>query len=125
MKIFAILLLLNQVFSLSCSQKTTRQEWRQLSRRQQSDYLAAITQLKNRPESAGNNFESWNYDQFAKLHYRLRDSNHGLRPFFPWHRLFTFYFEKALRSIDPSVSLPWWDWAAGKSCISLVRFDLK
>ena len=116
MKRLSICVLLSQLFfqvqSLTCTKKTSRTEWRQLSRGQQLNYLAAINAIKNRPASPGNNFESWNYDQFAKLHYSLKDNNHGLRTFFPWHRLFTFYFEKALQSVDPSVTLPWWDWAA-------------
>ena len=28
----------------------------------------------------------------------------------PWHRHFIFEYEKELRSINPKVSLPYWDW---------------
>jgi tyrosinase len=30
--------------------------------------------------------------------------------FLPWHRAYLYYFELAMRSRVPSVSLPWWDW---------------
>lgn len=42
---------------------------------------------------------------FSSIH---RDSNaHGSPIFLPWHRLFLLEFEDALRSIDPSVAVPY------------------
>jgi tyrosinase len=34
--------------------------------------------------------------------------------FLPWHRAYLYYFELALQDIDPSVTLPWWDWATSE-----------
>jgi tyrosinase len=37
---------------------------------------------------------------------------HNGPAFFPWHRQYILQFEKDLQSIDPSVTLPYWDWTA-------------
>jgi hypothetical protein len=35
--------------------------------------------------------------------------------FLPWHRTYLSKFEKALQAIDPTVSLPFWDWTSADS----------
>lgn len=37
---------------------------------------------------------------------------HHLPLFPPWHRAYLYYFEQALREVEPTVALPWWDWTA-------------
>lgn len=51
----------------------------------------------------------WNYDQFVQVHWDNMGTSHGVPLFLPWHREFTWGFEQALKSIDPSVNLPYWD----------------
>ena len=34
----------------------------------------------------------------------------GYRRFLPWHRAYLILFERGIRSIDRSLSLPYWDW---------------
>jgi tyrosinase len=36
----------------------------------------------------------------------------GYRRFLPWHRAYLIQFERALRSVDPDLSIPYWDWNA-------------
>ena len=31
--------------------------------------------------------------------------------FLPWHRAYLYFFELTLKDLEPTVSLPWWDWA--------------
>ena len=55
------------------------------------------------------------YDTFVLWH---RDAfgcalmaTHGGPAFFPWHRQFLLLFEEQLRLIEPTVTVPYWDWA--------------
>jgi tyrosinase len=86
-----------------------RKEWRTLTPAEQRKVLNAITGLKNKAAGTGNPV-NWNYDQFAKVHWDFQVANHNTTAFFPWHRVYVNTFEKALQTIDPSVSLPYWDW---------------
>lgn len=38
---------------------------------------------------------------------------HGAPGFLTWHRAYMYYFERALRCIDSSITLPFWDWSSG------------
>ena len=37
------------------------------------------------------------------------------RRFLPWHRAYLISFERALRRINPALSIPYWDWLADQS----------
>ena len=56
-------------------------------------------------------------------HY-VSDGDGGLRTahmaptFLPWHRRFVLELEKALRRIDDSVSVPYWDWTRDRTTTS-------
>ena len=30
----------------------------------------------------------------------------------PWHRAYLYFFELSLKDLEPTVSLPWWDWTS-------------
>lgn len=38
------------------------------------------------------------------------DGAHESSLFLPWHREFVYRFEQALRSVNPDVTIPYWDW---------------
>lgn len=38
---------------------------------------------------------------------------HGAPGFLTWHRAYMYYFERALRCIDSSITLPFWNWSSG------------
>ncbi|WP_405872625.1 MULTISPECIES: tyrosinase family protein [unclassified Streptomyces] len=63
------------------------------------------------------------YDEFVRLHiaYYTSDGEDGLRSahmgpsFLPWHRRFLLDLERALQRVDPSVTVPYWDWTRDRS----------
>jgi tyrosinase len=95
--------------SLVASQCQVRREWRQLSTTQQRNYLTAVQTLKDRPDGPEGEPAAWNQVQFAQAHIKYYAANHDKKAFFPWHRLFIQAYENALRSIDSSITLPYWD----------------
>jgi tyrosinase len=66
------------------------------------------------------------YDEFVRTHieYYTADGEDGLRAahmtpsFLPWHRQFLLELEKALRRVDSSVSVPYWDWTRNRTATS-------
>jgi tyrosinase len=81
---------------------------RNLTSSQRARFVDAVIELKR----------MGNYDKYVITHsqYFAADGENGLRvahmapTFFPWHRRFLLDFERELRMIDPSVSIPYWDW---------------
>src|SRR2546430_12048936 len=63
------------------------------------------------------------YDAFVTTHnqFIMNDSDNGERvghrspSFLPWHRRFLIEFEGALQSVNPSVTLPYWDWTTDRT----------
>jgi tyrosinase len=56
------------------------------------------------------------YDRYVQWHSQSMQmmSAHMGPAFLPWHRSFILLFERDLQSTsgDPSLALPYWDWAA-------------
>ncbi len=51
------------------------------------------------------------YEYFANWHgVTLGYCRHHEDLFLPWHRAYLYYFELALREVEPTLALPWWDW---------------
>ncbi|MGH2837005.1 MAG: tyrosinase family protein, partial [Thermoleophilaceae bacterium] len=83
-----------------------RRDARDLTPQQWSAFVAAVQAMQQRPNTAPSIF-----DRLAKLHTTMSASVHGTALFFAWHRRFLKDFENKLRAIDPTVSLPYWNWA--------------
>lgn len=52
-------------------------------------------------------------DGFVHATHRMHGQMYGpigLRRFLPWHRAYLIAFERELRKIDSSLSVPYWDW---------------
>ncbi|KAK3083189.1 hypothetical protein FSP39_016368 [Pinctada imbricata] len=50
------------------------------------------------------------YDEIAAYHSAaIASSAHGGPAFLPWHRVYLLILENALRRIDPSVTIPYWN----------------
>lgn len=48
--------------------------------------------------------------QFVEVHGQAIHHMHHTLRFLPWHRVFLVRLERALRSVHPDVSIPYWDW---------------
>jgi Common central domain of tyrosinase len=110
--------LLASIVFAACDNIETRLEWRQLSSQQQEAYLAAVTQLYNKPNTSEDP-EDWNSSQYGQYHFDTYNENHSVRnqtfrpTLLPWHRVFIHRYEAALKKINPDVILPYWDWTIG------------
>ncbi len=45
---------------------------------------------------------------WGRLHGNL--CQHGWEEFLTWHRAYLYFFEQQLQDVDPTVTLPYWDW---------------
>ncbi|KAJ3319313.1 hypothetical protein HDV06_006421 [Boothiomyces sp. JEL0866] len=119
MKYFAVTAAFSISSILACSPGPIRKEWRELSSSQQTAFIAAVNKLNQRKDNTDDDStdpKTWSYAHFAIVHarYQLPNHNQGKTespPFFPWHRIFLHYYEMALQSIDPSITLPYWDFS--------------
>jgi len=94
----------------------TRRNQRNLTSSQRTQFVKALLGLKR----------TGGYDKYVSLHMRYFDADGetGLRvahmtpTFFPWHRQFLLHFERELRTVDPDVTIPYWDWTVDRSATS-------
>lgn len=56
--------------------------------------------------------DNGDYDGYVEQHRGAMGHGHGGPAFFPWHREYVRRFEEDLQAIDPSVSVPYWDWTS-------------
>ncbi|MGW7495594.1 tyrosinase family protein [Streptomyces luteogriseus] len=94
----------------------TRKDVSTLTSAEKRRFVKAMLEVKRRGE----------YDEFVRTHieYYTSDGEDGLRTahmapsFLPWHRQFLLDLEKALRRVDASVSVPYWDWTRDRTTTS-------
>ncbi|MBD2726563.1 tyrosinase family protein [Nostoc sp. FACHB-892] len=78
------------------------------------------------------------YDQFVAIHIgatrlihnhkghsnaSVEELAHENAAFFPWHREYIRRFEQALQAVDPTVTLPYWDWTDAKALDVIFNDD--
>ncbi|AYN41293.1 tyrosinase family protein [Streptomyces dangxiongensis] len=88
-----------------------------LTRTERRRFVDALLELKRRGE----------YDEFVRVHidFYTTDGDDGLRSahmapsFLPWHRRFLLELERALRRVDSSVTVPYWDWTRDRTTTSV------
>ncbi len=91
-------------------------------------YLATLERMRPQDGSADM------IQYFEGVHREAGPRSHKGPSFLPWHRAFLLHFERQLQAIDPSVSLPYWDWTSdvsqvlagdflGDSTQEVVEFD--
>ncbi|GGW36942.1 tyrosinase [Streptomyces lucensis JCM 4490] len=94
-----------------------RKNVRTLTAGERRRFVDALLTVKRRGE----------YDEFVRLHidYYTADGEDGLRAahmapsFLPWHRRFLLELERALRRVDSSVTVPYWDWTRDRTTASV------
>jgi tyrosinase len=75
---------------------------------QKAAYVGAVNTLN----------ASGEYGKLAAFHGEAVHDMHGgmgqwgIQRFLVWHRIYLCEFEKLLRTVDPSITLPYWDWTA-------------
>jgi tyrosinase len=97
-------------------------------------FVNAIVTLKNTFEITDNGQRISIYDQFVATHYATRDAQGRIGPdgnplvnpahtgnaFGPWHRVFLYEFEKALQTVNPNVTIPYWDWTNNANTFNTI-----
>ncbi|RSS39477.1 tyrosinase MelC2 [Streptomyces sp. WAC08241] len=92
---------------------TVRKNQATLTADEKRRFVDALLELKR----------SGRYDAFVTTHnaFIMGDTDDGDRvghrspSFLPWHRRFLLEFEAALKSVDATVTLPYWDWTADRT----------
>jgi tyrosinase len=93
-----------------------------LSKDEINAFVYAVQQLKQTYED-GSSIDV--YDEFVQLHQDAMQ-NHAIHDgtvFFPWHREFLDLFERYLQTIDPTVTIPYWDWTVDNQTTSSLWSD--
>ncbi|KAH9246674.1 hypothetical protein BASA81_015769 [Batrachochytrium salamandrivorans] len=81
-----------------CAQPLVRREWRELTPRQQTDYINAVICLKMSPSRLPRTIRSPSrFDDVAYTHSQALGVAHSSAAFLPWHRAFLSAYENALR----------------------------
>jgi tyrosinase len=82
-------------------------------------FRAAIAQMKSL-DAFPQDERSFAY--WARIH--ANQCQHGWEQFLTWHRAYLYGFEKRLQDIDPSVTLPYWDWSADAQNVQASLDDM-
>ncbi len=102
-----------------------RRNAKELSAAEKRAFTDAVLALKATPSSWDSTLST--YDQFVVWHREAFAcdvmSAHMGSAFFPWHRQFLLLFEEQLRVVDPSVTIPYWDWTVDRETDSYLWQD--
>ncbi|KAJ3140847.1 hypothetical protein HK101_003459, partial [Irineochytrium annulatum] len=111
--------------SCTAAQTRIRMEWRDMTPAQQQAFINALNKVRSggstmKTPSAYHDLVQIHTNDASKIHSAVRNPRwqpiitHAYRNqplFFPWHRKMLSRLEDLLRSYDPTVTLPYWDWS--------------
>ena len=80
-------------------------------------FIAATRALQARP---GGPSTLSRYDQLVAQATAAARRVNGFPQMFAWNRYYLREFERALQSVDPAVTVPYWDWTVGNSSPELT-----
>jgi tyrosinase len=102
-----------------------RKNHRDLSQAEKAAFVGAVLALKNNVDSVLHPGAQKRYDDFVEIHKNamtgpamFEPMPHGTSLFYPWHRILLRQFELELQKMDPTVTIPYWDWDTSKSPFS-------
>lgn len=102
-----------------------RKNAKNLTSEEKKAFVDAVLALKAKPSPWDANYSA--YDQFVFWHLDAFECDnmaaHMGPAFLPWHRGYLWLFEQQLREIDPSVSVPYWDWTVDQELDSYLWQD--
>jgi tyrosinase len=103
----------------SANAATVRKDASTLTDQERADFVNAVLALKNKYED-GSTISV--YDEFVLLHQAaMTDHDIHVGPaFFPWHRELLDLFERELQTINPQVTIPYWNWAVDNQTTSKI-----
>ncbi|KNF02308.1 hypothetical protein PSTG_04515 [Puccinia striiformis f. sp. tritici PST-78] len=95
----------------TCKSIRVRKEWRALSHAEKADYIKSVKCLARLPSKLlGPSYRRW--DDFQYVHSESRKRIHVRPLFLPWHRLFTFMYERIIQDeCNFQGTIPYWDWS--------------
>ncbi len=95
-----------------------RKNARNLAADEKTRFVNAVLALKSQNSVIHPGSQS-RYDDFAETHLNAMMATvgwaHQDSVFFPWHRELLYQFEKLLQAVDPTVTIPYWDWTREQS----------
>lgn len=98
-----------------------RRNAKNLSPEEKAKFINVIRELKRKPSDWPEAQGLSVYDAFVLWHQRMYGSGHHAGPMFlPWHRMMLKAFEDEMLKIDPSVTLPYWDFTEDREPTSYV-----
>ena len=106
-------------------QVAIRRDASTLSVEERSAYVNAILALKIKPSpwieglSVYDTFVDWHRDAFVCG----VSAAHMGPAFLPWHRVYLHLFQQQISEVDPSVTIPYWNWAVDNTPDSYVWQD--
>jgi hypothetical protein len=89
----------------NCPRLRARPNVNKMSQQSWDRYVAAVKQLNSGPRPT-------KWDLFSNIHIQNFPQIHNDPFFLGWHRQFLYEFESALREIDETIRIPYWDWSA-------------
>ncbi|KAJ3087058.1 hypothetical protein HK102_011893, partial [Quaeritorhiza haematococci] len=100
----------HQTSNKACSNPSKRREWRNLNAEEQQTYINAFNALRKPGTSRQGNANR--LEDYVNTHIQEYAWAHNVETFLSWHRVFIRTFELELQKSNPSITLPYWNWAA-------------
>ncbi|KAH8894296.1 Di-copper centre-containing protein [Thozetella sp. PMI_491] len=94
----------------SCTVKTQRKPWQNLTSTERADYINATLCLMNSPAKVGTKGAKTRWDELQYVHIVQSDYIHFVGSFLPWHRYYLKVHETMLKDeCGYKGAMPYWD----------------